>query len=316
MPNVSNYDNEEDWMAACVPAMIDEGRDQDQAVAACMNMWRNRNSEEPKQRGNSPMEYKSFVQQVKQIEGRIVTGFAAIFGNVDSGGDRTWKGAFKKTLKERRDRVQHLWQHDLMSPPTAVIHELEEVDKKELPSELLEKFPDATGGLRVVREYLNTTRGNEIFEGLTKGAIKEMSFGYDPIKWDFEGDATKGDTIVRNLRECRLWDTSDVNWGMNEATIASKSDPAIVLANLLSNIKAAQGFNSAALEKAGRVLSASNLEKLKAALETLTMILTAAEPTSEDDGKTVPVAALTDGELATLKARWDELQRQLKLYPQ
>jgi len=44
MPEPSNYDNESDWMSACVPKMIDEGREQDQAVAACMSMWREKKS--------------------------------------------------------------------------------------------------------------------------------------------------------------------------------------------------------------------------------------------------------------------------------
>src|SRR5688572_936963 len=42
MPDPSSYDNEDEWMEACVPTMVDEGRDQDQAVAACLNMWRER----------------------------------------------------------------------------------------------------------------------------------------------------------------------------------------------------------------------------------------------------------------------------------
>lgn len=258
------------------------------------------------------MEYKSFIQQVKQIEGRTVTGFAGIFGNVDTGNDRTWKGAFKKTIAERSDRVRHLWQHDLMQPPIAAIRELREVGKDELPDDLRKRYPEATGGLLVKREYLDTPRGDEVLRGIMSGAISEMSFGYDPIKYDFEGDVKRGEPLVRNLRECRLWDTSDVNWGMNEATIASKSDPAVVLAQLLDNIKAAQGFDPAALQKAGRVLSAANLERLKAALETLTSILSAAEP-QDDDPK---VASLTEMEVEALKTRWQALQRQIQLYQQ
>ncbi len=46
MPDVASYDNESDWMAACVPAMIDEGREQDQAVAACLSMWREKSAAE------------------------------------------------------------------------------------------------------------------------------------------------------------------------------------------------------------------------------------------------------------------------------
>ena len=40
MPNVKEYDNEKDWMADCVPARIDEGDEQKQAVAVCLDIWR------------------------------------------------------------------------------------------------------------------------------------------------------------------------------------------------------------------------------------------------------------------------------------
>ena len=39
LPDPNEYDNEKDWMTACVPKMITEGKPQDQAVAACSNMW-------------------------------------------------------------------------------------------------------------------------------------------------------------------------------------------------------------------------------------------------------------------------------------
>jgi hypothetical protein len=42
MPEVSDYDNQDDWMAACVPARVDEGDEQDQAVAVCIDIWENR----------------------------------------------------------------------------------------------------------------------------------------------------------------------------------------------------------------------------------------------------------------------------------
>ena len=40
MPDPNDYEKEDDWMAACVPMRIDEGDEQEQAVAAGMNMWR------------------------------------------------------------------------------------------------------------------------------------------------------------------------------------------------------------------------------------------------------------------------------------
>lgn len=169
------------------------------------------------------MEYKSHISQTKEIEGRRVTGFAAIFGNIDLGADRIHKGAFKKTIKEGMDHIRHLWQHKFSDPPIAVINNIEEVTKSKLPDIIKEKYPEATGGLLVEREYLDTPRGEEVLQGILTGAIKEMSFGFDPIKYDFEEVEKGKGQLVRNLREVRLWDTSDVNWGMNPATVASKS---------------------------------------------------------------------------------------------
>lgn len=39
MPNPSEYEDKEEWMNVCVPKMMGEGKDNEQAVAACMGMW-------------------------------------------------------------------------------------------------------------------------------------------------------------------------------------------------------------------------------------------------------------------------------------
>ena len=44
MPDPNDYENQEAWMEACVPTRIDEGEEQDQAVAVCLNIWRERKS--------------------------------------------------------------------------------------------------------------------------------------------------------------------------------------------------------------------------------------------------------------------------------
>lgn len=171
------------------------------------------------------MEYKSTITDFEETDDRAIAGFASVAGNIDGGNDRIWSGAFRKTLKENSERVQHLWQHDMMQPPTAVIVDLKEVKRIDLPPKMQDKYPQATGALLVVRRYLDTPRGDEVLTGIKSGAIKEMSIGYDPIKFDFE-ELTPGSetnermSIVRNLRELRLWDTSDVNWGMNALTQA------------------------------------------------------------------------------------------------
>lgn len=42
MPNPADYQNKDDFMKVCVPMRIKEGDAQDQAVAACMNIWNNK----------------------------------------------------------------------------------------------------------------------------------------------------------------------------------------------------------------------------------------------------------------------------------
>ena len=169
------------------------------------------------------MEHKSFQSFVKEISGRTVTGIASVFGILDDGGDIIEKGAYKKTIAENLSRIKFLWRHDWTDPPVATINELKEISKRSLPKELLEKFPEASGGLEVTRTYLETPRGDEVLKGIeaNPAAINEMSIGYDPIKVAYEDDESK--QRIRRLKEVKLWDVSDVPWGMNPATMASKA---------------------------------------------------------------------------------------------
>ena len=172
------------------------------------------------------MENKAFSCYTKEIQDRTVTGITALFGNVDYSGDRIHKGAFKKTIKENFRHFRHLWQHSYGQPPIARIDALEEVDRSDLPEQVLKEAPEVTGGLQVTRTYLETPRAEEVFKGIIAGALNEMSFAYDVIKSDFDEEPDedgKKTTLIRNLRELRLWDTSDVNWGANPATVGAKA---------------------------------------------------------------------------------------------
>jgi len=62
MPKVGDYDNEKDWMSACVPKMMsDKGMENGQAVAACMNMWSERDKASEKDMG------MSFVDRIHKL---------------------------------------------------------------------------------------------------------------------------------------------------------------------------------------------------------------------------------------------------------
>jgi HK97 family phage prohead protease len=223
-------------------------------------------------------EYKATANYTQSIADRTVTGYASVFGNVDSGSDMVHPGSFRKSISEGMKRIRHLWQHASHEPPIAVIKSISEVSRQELPADLLRDYPEATGALLVTREYLDTDRGNEVLTGIKAGAINEMSFGFEVVKKDF---AKVGDRMVRHLREIALYESSDVLWGMNAATRAAKSEDASQawLDIFLDQIVAAKGSLIPLFDvKAGRMISAANMEKLKSALAAIQDIVNAAEP--------------------------------------
>jgi len=150
--------------------------------------------------------------------GRVRKGICAVFGNIDDWHDRIMPGAFRKTISEGRQRAKHLWNHDFSTPPIAKIVELKELSRDELPDEVLDFAPEATGGLMVAREYYKNDLSNWILEAIDAGDIDEMSFGYDVLA---DTISEENDCKIRNLVELRLYDTSDVLWGMNPATLGA-----------------------------------------------------------------------------------------------
>lgn len=171
-------------------------------------------------------DYKSvpFTNIKAQSSGRIRGGIASVFGNIDGIGDRVMPGAFAKTIAEGAKRCKHLWNHSYQHPPVATIVELRELSRAELPQEVIDKSPEATGGLLVKREYYNVDLANWILQAVDAGDVNEMSFAYDTIQSSTRTEPTPGDPEktqeVRELLELKLYDTSDVLWGCNYATVA------------------------------------------------------------------------------------------------
>lgn len=196
--------------------------------------------------------------------GRVRVGVCAVMGNVDAWGDRIHPGAFAKTISENLKSVRHLWNHDYTQPPIASIKELRELTREELPPEVLAKARDATGGLLVAREYFNNDLANWVLEAIDAGDINEMSFAYDIIKSaetkEETGLADMPTRFIRELYELKLYDTSDVNWGMNGATVAvgAKNLNTLPLGAILSHLQ----FHQSEI-KAGSRNSAADIALIK-----------------------------------------------------
>lgn len=142
-------------------------------------------------------EHKSFRFELESTgDGGEFSGYAAVFGNVDSGNDIIEKGAFSKTIREDFDRIKILALHNDCWLPVGKPIELREDDK----------------GLYIRGKISDTTMGRDVQTLLRDGVLNELSIGYDAVVFDYEAD---GDNRIRRLKELRLWEVSVVTWAMN-----------------------------------------------------------------------------------------------------
>jgi len=133
------------------------------------------------------------------------TGYASVFGVVDSHGTVFDKGAFKKTIKDRKGQVSLAWMHDPTTP--LGLASLSEDDK----------------GLRVDGQLdLNVQRAAEVYSGMKMGYINQMSHSFRSIK---ERNVEADDkSQIPHYQEVRLFEISPVtsNFASNaEAVITS-----------------------------------------------------------------------------------------------
>jgi HK97 family phage prohead protease len=119
------------------------------------------------------LERKSFKFSVDSMdeEAGTFTGYASVFGGIDSYGDTIAPGAFKKTLKEHK-HFPLTWTHNQMEPLGIVY--LEEDEK----------------GLRVVKGDLNqdVQSAREKRSLVKQGAVTGLSIGFRAIKYKLKDD--------------------------------------------------------------------------------------------------------------------------------
>ena len=142
------------------------------------------------------MDYKALDFKADIEEGsRTFAGYASTW-DLDLGGDIISKGAFNKTLQERKDRVKILWEH---SQPLGKPREMR---------------TDAKG--LWVEGYISKTRlGDEAIELMKDGVVDQMSIGFSVPA----GKSEYNDKGQRLINEVKLYEFSPVTFPMNEKAI-------------------------------------------------------------------------------------------------
>lgn len=139
----------------------------------------------------------------------VFSGYGAITGNVDAGGDKLDRGAFKATLREWEDKGKY--------PPMLLQHGggfLGGADDM-LPVGKWTSMEENSKGLKVEGELfaLGTERGQYIYEGLKAGALDGLSIGYRAKEFVL---GTKPGDPRRTLKSVDLIELSIVTFPMND----------------------------------------------------------------------------------------------------
>ena len=153
-------------------------------------------------------QYKSLAFYAKEIQydsgSRTISGYAAVFNNIDKSGDMLLKGCFSKSIQERgpgssaNDKIIMLWMHD-MHEPIGRITLLQEDEK----------------GLYFEASIDDVERGNQALKQLESGTLNQFSIGYQYVWENCEYDAEKDAFIVK---EVKLYEISVVSIGCNGET--------------------------------------------------------------------------------------------------
>jgi len=125
------------------------------------------------------MEHKTLPFEIKFFgEDGTFEGMASFFGNEDLVGDIVAKGAFKRTLQERGDKIFVAWMHDWATPIGKPVEIREEKD-----------------GLYIKARISQTTAGRDALTLLRDGVIKELSIGYDVVQSEWAMADEKGNVV-------------------------------------------------------------------------------------------------------------------------
>lgn len=150
---------------------------------------------------NKIYDYKDVEMSFKDIDSgkrEVVFQFAA-YGNIDSYGDITMKGAFNRSITNNFKRIKHLMDHD-MTKAVGV------------PQEIWEDNDGAYMKSKVGTHNL----GNDYMKMAESGILTEASYGYSVVR----EEKSKAEGIdVNLLHEVKLYEASNLQFlGANPNT--------------------------------------------------------------------------------------------------
>ena len=207
------------------------------------------------------MKSKSIEFKVKSVdlEEGVISGYASIFGNVDSYGDIVVKGAFSEFLKRIAETGKVI--------PVFYGHNME--DPKANIGRAIELYEDDRGlFFKAQLDLSGDTYGRVVYEQLKDGRLDSLSFGYSVV------DAKMVDGGYE-LFELELYEISVVPIPANSEAMITEV-------------------------KAGRAISAKNMDLIRRAYEALGELLDAYDDPEDPEHIEEKSAGIPVGEIMAL----------------
>ncbi|HWR36379.1 MAG TPA: HK97 family phage prohead protease [Clostridia bacterium] len=222
---------------------------------------------------------KDFKFYMKAVDDRgTFEGVAAVYGNVDLGGDVIESGAFTRTIKNNGGEVPILWQHDSHEPIG------------------MGRLEDSKEGLLIHGDLVMESDVAKKAHGLMKAKVlKGLSIGYDTIVSEYD----KANDI-RKLKELKLWEVSLVTFPMN---------PKAQVTGVKGSIDELAAFLKQEMDevKSGRRMNVATRDALKRAMDEISALMTADSDT-DSAGKSLAKHNCSDSELHSLFDQFKNLK--------
>ncbi len=148
---------------------------------------------------NEILSYKSIIGEVKDVDikKRVITGYLSGFDNKDHDGDIIVKGAFKKSINERKADIFFLNQHN-WSQPHGKFNVLQE---------------DSKGLYFESEPLIDTSYSSDTLKLYEAGIVKEHSIGFQTVLSNYDTKQS-----ARIIKEVKLYEGSNVTLGANSDT--------------------------------------------------------------------------------------------------
>lgn len=146
-------------------------------------------------------ELKAAPESSDDAEG-VFTGYASIFGNVDSYGEVVAKGAFAESLREQPS-VPVYWSHQMSNPMMNI-------------GKTIELREDDRGLFVKAQLDLDSEMGAQVHRLIKDGRVGQMSFAFDVEDYAMVDSAELGPYV--ELRKLKVHEVSVVQVGANQAT--------------------------------------------------------------------------------------------------